>query len=92
LRGTPSHQQAGYEEARLKGAAWNLENPVPLLWVAAGNQDTLYQLQPSQSSIRYAPLEGKTPAELLVPARLLEAIGDYLRHTEMEAGQELLYA
>jgi hypothetical protein len=92
LRATRSHQQEGYEEARLKGAAWNLENPVPLLWVAAGNQDTLYQLQPSQSSIRYAPLEGKTPAELLVPARLLEAIGDYLRHTETEAGQGVLYA
>jgi hypothetical protein len=91
VEGNARQQREGYEEARLKGAAWNLENPVPLLWVAAGNQDTLYQLQPSQSSIRYAPLEGKTPAELLAPARLLEAIGDYLRHTETEAGQELRY-
>jgi hypothetical protein len=91
VEGHARQQRAGYEEARLKGAAWNLENPVPLLWVAAGNQDTLYQLQPSQSSIRYAPLEGETPAELLAPARLLEAIGDYLRRTETEAGQELRY-
>jgi protein-L-isoaspartate O-methyltransferase len=91
VEGNARQQREGYEEARLKGAAWNLENPVPLLWVAAGNKDTLYQLQPSQSSIRYAPLEGKTPAELLAPARLLEAIGDYLRHTETEAGQELRY-
>jgi protein-L-isoaspartate O-methyltransferase len=91
VEGNARQQREGYEEARLKGAAWNLENPVPLLWVAAGNQDTLYQLQPSQSSIRYAPLEGETPKKLLAPARLLEAIGDYLRHTETEAGQELRY-
>lgn len=80
----------GYEEARLKGAAWNLENPVPLLWVAAGSQDALYQLQPSQSSIRYAPLGG-TPSELLDPARLLKTIDKYLRHTKTELGQELRY-
>jgi hypothetical protein len=91
VEGNTQHLQAGYDEARLKGAAWNLENPVPLLWVAAGNHDALYQLQPSQSSIRYAPLEGVSPAELLAPARLLEAIGDYLRRTETEAGQELRY-
>lgn len=91
VEGNARQQRAGYEEARLKDAAWNLENPVPLLWVAAGNQDALYQLQPSQSSIRYAPLEGVSPAELLAPARLLEAIGDYLRRTETEAGQELRY-
>jgi protein-L-isoaspartate O-methyltransferase len=91
VEGNARQQRAGYEEARLKGAAWNLENPVPLLWVAAGNQDALYQLQPSQSSIQYAPLDGETPAELLAPARLLEAIGDYLRRTETEAGQELRY-
>jgi protein-L-isoaspartate O-methyltransferase len=91
VEGHARQQRAGYEEARLKGAAWNLENPVPLLWVAAGNHDALYQLQPSQSSIRYAPLEGVSPAELLAPARLLEAIGDYLRRTETEAGQELRY-
>jgi protein-L-isoaspartate O-methyltransferase len=91
VEGHARQQRAGYEEARLKGAAWNLENPVPLLWVAAGNQDALYQLQPSQSSIQYAPLDGETPAELLAPARLLEAIGDYLRRTETEAGQELRY-
>jgi protein-L-isoaspartate O-methyltransferase len=91
VEGHARQQRAGYEEARLKGAAWNLENPVPLLWVAAGNQDALYQLQPSQSSIRYALLEGVSPAELLAPARLLEAIGDYLRRTETEAGQELRY-
>jgi protein-L-isoaspartate O-methyltransferase len=91
VEGHARQQREGYEEARLKGAAWNLENPVPLLWVAAGNQDALYQLQPSQSSIQYAPLDGETPAELLAPARLLEAIGDYLRRTETEAGQELRY-
>jgi hypothetical protein len=61
VEGNTQHLQAGYDEARLKGAAWNLENPVPLLWVAAGNHDALYQLQPSQSSIRYAPLEGVSP-------------------------------
>jgi protein-L-isoaspartate O-methyltransferase len=91
VEGNARQQREGYEEARLKGAAWNLENPVPLLWVAAGNQDALYQLQPSQSSIQYALLDGETPAELLAPARLLEAIGDYLRRTETEAGQELRY-
>jgi hypothetical protein len=91
VEGHARQQREGYEEARLKGAAWNLENPVPLLWVAAGNQDALYQLQPSQSSIQYALLDGETPAELLAPARLLEAIGDYLRRTETEAGQELRY-
>jgi hypothetical protein len=91
VEGNTQHLQAGYDEARLKGAAWNLENPVPLLWVAAGNHDALYQLQPSQSSIQYAPLDGETPAELLAPARLLEAIGDYLRRTETEEGQELRY-
>jgi hypothetical protein len=91
VEGHARQQRAGYEEARLKGAAWNLENPVPLLWVAAGNHDALYQLQPSQSSIQYAPLEGETPDKLLAPARLLEAIGDYLRRTETEAGQELRY-
>ena len=91
VEGNARQQREGYEEARLKGAAWNLENPVPLLWVAAGNQDALYQLQPSQSSIQYAPLEGETPDKLLAPARLLEAIGDYLRRTETEAGQELRY-
>lgn len=91
VEGNARQQREGYDEARLKGAAWNLENPVPLLWVAAGNHDALYQLQPSQSSIRYAPLEGVSPAELLAPARLLEAIGDYLRRTETEAGQELRY-
>jgi hypothetical protein len=38
VEGNARQQREGYEEARLKGAAWNLENPVPLLWVAAGNQ------------------------------------------------------
>jgi protein-L-isoaspartate O-methyltransferase len=91
VEGHARQQREGYEEARLKGAAWNLENPVPLLWVAAGNQDTLYQLQPRDAAIHYALLDGETPAELLAPARLLEAIGDYLRRTETEAGQELRY-
>lgn len=91
VEGHARQQRAGYEEARLKGAAWNLENPVPLLWVAAGNQDTLYQLQPRDAAIHYALLEGETPDKLLAPARLLEAIGDYLRRTETEAGQELRY-
>jgi len=91
VEGNARQQREGYEEARLKGAAWNLENPVPLLWVAAGNQDTLYQLQPRDAAIHYALLEGEPPDKLLAPARLLEAIGDYLRRTETEAGQELRY-
>ena len=30
VEGNARQQREGYDEARLKGAAWNLENPVPL--------------------------------------------------------------
>lgn len=89
VEGKPSLLREGFEEARFKGAAWNLENPVPLLWVAAGERDALYRLSSPCSGICYTPISERTPVQALAPAQLAELIGDYLQRTDTQLGQTL---
>ncbi|MEM4168186.1 MAG: hypothetical protein QXW98_07055, partial [Candidatus Caldarchaeum sp.] len=89
VEGKPSLLREGFEEARFKGAAWNLENPVPLLWVAAGERDALYRLTRPCNGICYAPLSEQTLPQALAPAQLATLIGDYLQQTDAPLGQSL---
>ncbi|MCS7300034.1 MAG: SAM-dependent methyltransferase [Fimbriimonadales bacterium] len=89
VEGKPSLLREGFEEARFKGAAWNLENPVPLLWVAAGERDALYRLTSPCNGICYTPIGEQPPAQALAPAQLAELIGDYLQRTDTRLGQTL---
>ncbi len=89
VEGKPSLLRDGFEEARFKGAAWNLENPVPLLWVAAGERDMLYRLTRPCRGICYVPLSEQKPLHALAPAQLATLIGDYLQQTDAPLGQSL---
>ncbi|MFN4033106.1 MAG: class I SAM-dependent DNA methyltransferase [Fimbriimonadales bacterium] len=89
VEGRAEQLRAGFEEARFKGAAWNLENPVPLLWVAAGDRDVLYRLSSQHAGICYEPLQNDTPEDALSPAQLARLIGKYLQRSDTLLGQAL---
>lgn len=89
VEGKASQLREGFEEARFKGAAWNLENPVPLLWVAAGERDALYRLSSQRAGVCYEELTAHSPQSALAPAQLADLIGDYLQRSDAQLGQEL---
>lgn len=82
----------GFEEARLKAIAWNPEDPVPLLWVAAGDQDKCYcaELPDSHVGVRYTPLN-ESPVHLFHPDRLTEFVSEYLERQGAAAVGELRF-
>jgi len=90
--GTESALQAGFEEARLKAIGLNPEDPVPLIWVAAGKQDQCYFAVASDkgAGVRYE-LIGERPETLMRPERLTELIGDYLQRQNAELALEMRY-
>lgn len=89
VEGKSSQLREGYEEAQFKGAAWSLENPVPLLWIAAGERDALYRLTDQCVGVCYEELPAQSPETALAPAQLADLIGDYLQRTDTQLGQEL---
>lgn len=91
VEGKANQLAEGYEEARIKGALWNLENPVPLLWVAAGNQDALYILNRAKGYIQYKPLNNVTLSQLLQLNNLHRRLASYLKRSSSSLGAELRY-
>ncbi len=90
--GTESALQAGFEEARLKAIGLKPEDPVPLIWVAAGKKDRCYfAVAPDKRvGVRYEPMSER-PETLLRPERLTELIGDYLKRQNAELALEVRY-
>ncbi len=90
--GHASALRTGFEEARLKAVAFHPEDPVPLLWVAAGKQNQCYLAQPPehQLGIRYEPVEAP-PERLFHPDALLAHIQAYLQRQGAASGAELRY-
>ncbi|WP_456331815.1 HsdM family class I SAM-dependent methyltransferase [Fervidibacter sacchari] len=90
--GTESALQAGFEEARLKAIGLNPEDPVPLIWVAAGRRDQCYcvTIPDKRAGVRYEPM-GERPETLLRPERLTKLIGDYLQRQNAELALEVRY-
>lgn len=84
--------KVGFEEGRLKAIAWNPEDPIPLLWVAAGKRDQFYRaiLPDRRVGIRYEPLDEK-PTEILRPERIADLFGDYLERQGAALADELRY-
>ncbi len=79
VEGEERGSDTGFEEARLKAIAWNPEDPVPLLWIAAGGEDECYraELPDRHAGIRYASLD-EPPDRLFHPDRLMEFVSEYL--------------
>ena len=90
--GTESALQAGFEEARLKAIGLKPEDPVPIIWVAAGNRDRCYRAvaPDKRAGVRYEPI-GERPETLVRPERLTELIGDYLQRQNAELALEVRY-
>lgn len=82
----------GFEEGRLKAIAWNPEDPIPLLWIAAGKRDRFFQATPPAHGIgvRYKPLDTK-PEEILRPDQLEKWVGSYLQRQGTDFVNELHY-
>jgi len=72
--------EMGRAEAVWKAIAWNPEDPVPLIWVAAGQRDVCYQAQPvpDRPGVRYELLSGAAPQDLFAPDRLMGLVSGYL--------------
>lgn len=90
--GSESAIEVGFEEGRLKAIAWNPEDPIPLLWVAAGERDQCYiaVLPDRRAGVRYEPLPQK-PTEVLQPERIANLLGDYLERQGAILAGELRY-
>jgi type I restriction-modification system DNA methylase subunit len=90
--GKESALKAGFEEARLKAIGLNPEDPVPLIWVAAGERDQCYfAVAPDKrAGVRYEPIDER-PETLLRPERLTELISDYLQRQNAELALEMRY-
>jgi hypothetical protein len=90
--GTENALKAGFEEARLKAIGLNPEDPVPLIWVAAGERDQCYfAVAPDKrAGVRYEPIDER-PETLLRPERLTDLIGDYLQRQNAELALEVRY-
>lgn len=90
--GTEAALKAGFEEARLKAITWNPEDPIPLLWVAAGNHDRCYRavLPDRRAGVRYELLD-ELPARLFHPDRLAGLVSDYLERQGAASATELRY-
>lgn len=80
VEGREADAPTGWAEARLKAIAWNPEDPIPIIWVAAGQQDRCYwAVEPDRrAGVCYVALDGQ-PDQLLCPDRLATLVGDYLR-------------
>lgn len=90
--GSESALEVGFGEGRLKAIAWNPEDPIPLLWVAAGERDQCYRavLPDKRFGVRYEPL-GKKPEEILRPEKIADLFGDYLERQGAALADELRY-
>lgn len=90
--GSESALKVGFEEGRLKAIAWNPEDPIPLLWVAAGEKDQCYRavLPEGRVGVRYEPLDEK-PTEILRPEKMADLFGDYLERQGAAFADELRY-
>ncbi len=84
--------EVGFEEGRLKAIAWNPEDPIPLLWIAAGKRDQCYRaVSPDRRvGVRYEPLPQK-PEEILQPEQVVKLCGDYLERQGAALAEELRY-
>ncbi|GBC83991.1 putative type I restriction enzyme [bacterium HR11] len=87
VEGHATDEPTGLAEARFKAVAWNLEDLIPLIWVAAGEQDRCYQaVRPDRrAGVRYVPLNDP-PDRLLRPHQLATRIGDYLKRQGASLG------
>ncbi len=92
VEGSRKETQTGFDEARLKAIAYNPEDPVPILWIAAGDYDQCYLAERpnDHSGIRYVLTE-HTPNELLDPSKISHLLSAYLERQKGQSPGELQY-
>ncbi|MDW8027199.1 MAG: N-6 DNA methylase [Armatimonadota bacterium] len=75
----------GFRQARAYAVAYNPENPIPFLWVAAGKLDKMFRAQPTQTGIgvRYEPIDRLLSREELLDAIKIEKPETFQRDLQL---------
>lgn len=93
VEGKRMEAQTGYDEASLKAIAYNPKDPIPIIWVAAGDIDQCYLAERPNDHVGVSyKLVEKSPSEILNPSNLANFLSAYLERQKGQASAgELQY-